>query len=295
MQKRITLKIAHDLFILECQSRRFTAHTLRFYRGRLSLFLRWCDAEGIDELADLTHHHIRKYFISVQDRGVSSSYQESFARAIRSFLNYCVRDELLDESPFKKVQPPRLEKKVLAAIDKASIKLIIEACKTERDKAICLVMLDSGVRASELCALSVGDVDMISGEVKVQMGKGQKGRVTYIGPKTRKQVLRYFAKERNGQPDPKEPLFPSHNTGKHLKYYGLTQMLAAIAKETGVKFSAHAFRRTFAINSIRNGMNIYILAKLMGHTGIVILRAYLSILDDDLQTAHEKYGVVDNL
>jgi integrase len=75
----------------------------------------------------------------------------------KAFLNYCVRDELIEVSPMKKVKMPKVEKKVLSAIDPADIQKILKACKYERDKAICLFLLDSGVRARELLALNVGD------------------------------------------------------------------------------------------------------------------------------------------
>jgi site-specific recombinase XerD len=92
----------------------------------------------------------------------------------------------------------------------------------------------------------------------VRLGKGQKGRVTYIGPKTRKQVLRHFIRERGGKPDERQPLFVTQNdNAARLDYEGLKQLFRRLKEETGIKFSAHSFRRTFAINSLRNGMNIY--------------------------------------
>lgn len=129
----------------------------------------------------------------------------------------------------------RLEKKILEPICPEDIQRILKACRYKRDKAICLFLLDSGVRATELCMLDVDDLNMDTGEVKVRADKGQKGR------------------------------------------------------------SAHSFRRTFAIHSLRNGMNIYTLSKLMRHTDIAVLRPYLALVDIDLQKAQQQYGVVDHL
>jgi integrase/recombinase XerD len=295
MDPRIRLKSAFELFILECQSRRFTAHTLRFYRGRLSLFLTWCERREIEWLTDLTHHHIRQYLVEVQESGVSSAYHHSLARAIRAFLNYCVRDDLLPASPFRKVQMPRLEKKVLEAVSREDINAILKACRYERDKAIILLMLDSGIRASELCALNVGDVDFTTGEVIIRHGKGQKGRSVYIGSRTRKQLRRYFIRERGGEPGSQRPLFTTQDDDSRFVYHTLKQLLRRLREKSGVRFSAHSLRRTFAINSLRNGMDIYTLAKLMGHTDITVLRAYLPLVNSDLRIAQEKFGVVENL
>lgn len=295
MDPRISPKTAFDLFTLECQSRRFTADTLRFYRGRMKLFLDFLAAQGIDWLTDLSHHHIRQYLVNLQESGVSSAYHHSLARAIRAFLNYCVRDELIEKSPFDKVQMPRLEKKVLEAVNSEGIAAILKACKYERDKAIILFMLDSGVRASELCSLNVEDIDFATGEVAIKRGKGQKGRVVYIGPRARKQIRRYFIRELGCEPSAKKPLFITQDDGSRFVYYTLKQLLRRLREKSGVNFSAHSLRRTFAINSLRNGMDIYTLAKLMGHTDITVLRAYLPLVNNDLRLAQEKYGVVDNL
>lgn len=78
-------------------------------------------------------------------------------------------------------------------------------------------------------------------------------------------------------------------------YHTLKQLFRRLVDYSGVKFSAHSLRRTFAINSLRNGMDIYTLAKLMGHTDITVLRAYLPLVNNDLRVAQERYGVVDNL
>lgn len=296
MDPRLTLKDAYMLFILECQSRHLSSHTLRFYNGRFTLILRWCDEQSVIYLDELTHHHIRQYLVDVQKRNVSSIYLFDFAKALKAFLNYCVRDELIEVSPMKKVKMPKVEKKILSAIALEDINKILKACTYERDKAICLFLLDSGLRARELLALNVANLNFVSGAVTVELGKGQKGRITYIGPKTRKQLLKYFIKERGGTPADRQPVFVTQNdNATRLDYEGLKQLFRRLKEETEIQFSAHSFRRTFAINSLRNGMNIYVLARLMGHVDITVLRVYLAITEVDLQAAHQQFGVVDNL
>jgi len=295
LQQRIYLAETFTLFELDAQSRGFTPATLRFYRQRLGLFLAYCTQEKVLYVDELTAVTIRAYLADMQRRGLSSAYVHSHARAIRTFCNFHVREELLDASPFAKVKMPRLEKKVLPALTGEGVQAILRACEYERDKAIVLFLLDSGLRASELCALNVGDVDE-SGAVTVHNGKGQKGRIVYLGVKTRKQLHRYFLRERGGKPEAAEPLFTSQRGGDRLTYWGLAQLLKRLRKASGVKGCApHAFRRTMAIHSLRHGMNIYLLARMLGHADITVLRHYLDILQNDVQTAAKRSGVVDNL
>ena len=283
-----------DLFLLDCEARRLTDQTLSFYRAKLSLFFRWCEADGLEAIQELTAHHIRRYLVELHRRELSSQYQHDIARAIRAFLNYCVRDELLEKSPFAKVQMPRLEKKILEAFTPDDIRRILKNCPSERDRALCLFLLDTGLRASELIALNVEDVDLKTGTVTVRLGKGQKGRTTYVGARTRKQMVRYYSERRNLKG--REPAFAAEWSGKRLTLSGLIQIMSRLQERSGVAIcTCHTFRRTFALNCLRNGMNIYVLARLMGHTDITVLRQYLPLVADDLQDAHARFGTVDHL
>jgi site-specific recombinase XerD len=135
-----------------------------------------------------------------------------------------------------------------------------------------------------------------TGGVTVRQGKGRKDRVTFVGARTRKQVLRYFTLECGGKPKPEAPLFTSQRGGGRLAVATLRQLTRRLRAATGVKnCKCHAFRRTMAIQSLRNGMNVYVLAKMLGHDGIDVLRYYLDILQDDVKAAAKSFGVVDNL
>ena len=295
LKQRTSLQDVLELFLLDCRAQGLTDDTLRFYRGRLSLFVAFSEESGAGNLEDFTHTSIKAWLADLQARELSSSYIHSHARALKTFGNFCVREGLADVSPFARVKMPRLEKKILEALTQDEVKRLLAACLNERDKTILLFMLDSGVRASELVALNVGDVDAV-GAVSVRAGKGQKGRLTYIGARTRKALRRYFVFERDGEPEPTEPLFTSRNTGKRLTYFGVRQICRRLQERTGIEHcAAHTFRRTMAINSLRNGMNIYVLAKMMGHADIHVLKQYLDIVQDDVKDAARAAGVVDNL
>lgn len=287
------------MFMLDCESRGFAPKTIEFYSDRLGLFLRYCDGQEATTLADLTPTLIRSFLAGLQQRQkrgeLSSATVHSYARAIRTFCYFLVREDLLAVSPFAKVKMPKLESKVLPALTAGEVQSILKVCKYERDKAIVLFMLDTGVRAGELCALNVSDVDG-EGAVTVRMGKGQKGRVTYAGAKTRKQLLRYFALERGGRPAHDDPLFVSQKGKARLTYWGLAQIVRRLRHLSGVKALApHALRRTMAIHSLRNGMNIYVLARMLGHADIQVLKQYLDVIQADVKEAAKRSGVVDNL
>ncbi len=193
-------------------------------------------------------------------------------------------------SPMCKMpQRPRLIKPALSVTD---VRRILKRSNV-REQAIILFLLDTGLRASELCKLNRADVDLNTAQVKVREGKGGKDRTVYMGARVVKALLRYWADV--GEPLPGEAVFKSER-GQRLTRNALWKICGRLADAVEVpELSPHALRRTFAIYSLRAGMDLYTLARLMGHEGIDVLKQYLDLLPDDLAAAHAKYGPADNL
>lgn len=293
-QKAITICDAARLYYLDNRSKGLTDSTVMSYEKKLGVFVRWCCDEELTLLPEVTGVHLRQFLISLQEKALSNRYQINLAKTVKTFFNYCVRDGLLTDSPFDKVKIPKHKKKILPAFTTQEVKAILKACHHPRDLAICHVLLDSGVRASELLNINVEDVDAKTGTVTVREGKGGKDRVTYIGSKTQKVLTQYWLSR--GKPEGEAPMFTSLTTGKRLTLFGLAQLMERLRMATGVEAcTAHTFRRTFAITCLRNGMNIYVLARLMGHTDIIVLKQYLDLIDEDLYTSYKRHGVMDNL
>lgn len=301
-QGAMTICEAIDLYELDNRARGLSPATVNSTAAKLRKFVRWCAANDLVMLADLTPFDLRRYLVTLADSTgggslapttLSNRYQINLAKAVKRFLNYCVQDDLLDRSPFDKVQIPKLDRRILPAFTPEQIGQVLAACTTQRDSLICHTLLDSGLRASELLALNVGDINT-EGAVRVRHGKGAKDRVTYIGAKTQKLLQRYLRQRR--KPDAHAPLFTSLTTGERLTFFGLAQLMQRLRQASGVSTcTCHTFRRTFALQSLRNGMNLYVLARLMGHVDITVLKHYLDLLEDDIQGAHRKFGVIDNL
>ncbi len=289
----IALTDAYELFMLDNQARRFTPPTLTFYRSRLGHFITWCNTRAVHTLSDITPAIIRAHLVSLQKRELSDYSQHAAARAIRAFLNFCVREELLAESPMKKVSMPKVDKKILPSFSLGEVKKLLQTCVNERDEAIVLFLLDTGLRASEFIKLNGEDINTSTGEVIVHQGKGGKDRTVFLGVKARKKLLRYYIEFK--RPAAKQPVWCNLNTGERLTTSGLFQLLRRLGEQAGVEnCTAHTFRRTFALWCLRAGMDVYSLQRLMGHADLTTLLRYLGLTKEDLQRAHNEHGAVDN-
>jgi integrase/recombinase XerD len=277
-------------FLLDGKARQFTAPTIDHYRGRIGAFARWAAEQDPAPagVAAVTPSHLRAYLVHLQERGLASNTQHTHARALRAFFNFCQREGWLAESPFAKVKMPKADQVDKPAFDETDVRRLLRACENAREKALVLTLLDTGARASELCALNVGDVDLDKQAVSIRQGKGRKDRTSYLGANATRQVSRYLMERGDVRPD--APLFPSEssrNLDGRLTRSGLRRVLMRIGDRAGVaNVHPHRFRRTFATWSLRAGMNIYALARLMGHADTETLRRYLAIIEADLQRAH---------
>lgn len=289
-----TLQDAVDVFLLDYKARRLTASTIEYYKAYLATaFVSWCKEHSISHLHEVTANRIRTYLATVQDKGVAGYTVLNSARTVRAFLNFCVNEGWLTETPMKRVSMPKIDKPLPQAFSHNDIRAMLDSAASSRDTALILFLLDTGLRCSEAISLKAGDIDMHTGQVMV-MGKGRKQRAVFLGARTRRALGRYWAEE--GKPEATEPVFRSQtsNTG-YFTRSGLFQVTRRIGKRAGIKpCTPHMFRRTFAITCLRNGMDIYSLQRLMGHEDLETLRHYLALAKADIEAAHDRHGPVDN-
>ena len=271
---KTTLSAAVREFLLEGRARQFTASTIDHYRRCLSAFTHWAGDQDAVTVDAVTPSLLRVYLVYLQERGLASHTQHAHARCLRAFLNFCKREGLIPESPFAKVKMPRLAKLDKPALTPADVQRLVRACDKPRDLALLLTALDTGARVSELCNLNVGDVDLDTLAVTIRQGKGRKDRMVYIGARTARAVSRYLGE----RIDPLDgaPLLLSeaaHNLDGRLSRWGVRTILERLGKVAGVKgVHPHKLRRTFAVTCLRGGMDVYTLARLMGHSDIATLR-----------------------
>ncbi len=281
-------------FLLDARARQLTHATQRFYRQQLEGFAAYVATLGVTDLAGLTPGHIRSYLAALQDRNLRPHSIHAAARAIRTLCHFLEAEGIQPSHPMRKVRMPRLPSVIPPAFNRLEARRLLAACDNARDRALIMALLDSGCRVSETVALNVGDVVLRTGEVHVRHGKGRRERMVYIGPLSQCYLLRYLS-ERRG-PEKEDPLWVSLTTGERLTTNGLRLLLRRLGVRAGVKHChPHTFRRTFALWSLRSGMNIYALQRLMGHADLQILRQYLALVDSDLHSAHDQHGAVEAL
>lgn len=282
------LRNAYTDFILSRQAMLCSPKTLSWYVFTLGKVIEWWVENGITTPQEIEARHIRAYLSSMAGRGLADTYIHNHARAIRTLLKFFLNENYITTAIT--FQMPGMADKRLPCLSTEDVQKLLAYCQTPRDKALILLMVDTGLRRAEVCALNWEDVEISNGLVRVVRGKGGKARSVVVGIATRRALLAY---RRKIDPQPSQPLFQTKEAGRFTNS-GLRSLLLRIGERSGVKVSPHALRRTFATMSLRAGMNLLHLQGLLGHSTIEMTRRYVQMVDDDLLEAHKTHGPIDN-
>ena len=289
------IREAFTLWLEALEARGTSPRTLANYREGVGKFVAFLEQHATT-LDAVQPHHIRKWLIEKQRKGVSPNTLHNAYRNPRAFWNWCLREELTENNPFAKVEKPRVPATVKPALTPDEVEAILRACEGKewlklRDRALILLLLDTGLRIHEAHALTVEDA---SRETLIIKGKGGKQRMVFLSAEVRLALKRYL-KACPYTLQPNSPLWQGMEGALTLN--GLKLAVRYVGKRAGLNrpLGAHAFRRTFATWSLRNGIDLEQLRQLMGHSDYTVLRQYLSLVEADLKQAHQQHSPLSNL
>ena len=284
-----------DAFLVDRQAANLSPNTVRFYRCHLGKFIEYCQNQQVYKVVDITPGIMRTFLLWLESEGHNPGGMHVHYRAVKAFIRWWVDEtEPHDYTDiFRKVDAPKVTRNPLPPVPFDDLRAMLQTCGKDwhglRDAALLLCLLDTGARAAEFLSLNVEDTNMRTGAVYIEYGKGGKSRTVFIGKAARRALRRYLGTRRSG------PLWIKTDTDR-LTYWGLRQVLRRRAGKAGTDTpSPHGFRRAFAVNSLRAGMDLETLRRLMGHSDYQVLQRYLTLINDDLRAAHARTSPADRL
>ena len=180
-------------------------------------------------------------------------------------------------------------------IKKVTVSISKKAPTGARNHTIFVTLLDTGLRASEAAGITLPNLNLTDGYIKV-MGKGSKERIVPIGKYIQMTLWSYIDKVRP------EPISPDYNNlfltqdGKPITVNTVKLVLSRLARSSSVeRLHAHLCRHTFAINYLLNGGDIFSLREILGHTTLEMVNHYLHFTSSQITDQHHKYSPMDRL
>ena len=196
--------------------------------------------------------------------------------------------QLKDERQAKEYLSDEDFKKLVSCLDKSYF-------SEHRDFAMIMLMIDSGMRLGECSCLLLSDIDLAKQQVylRAEITKGRKNRTVYFSPKTEKLLRRWLQfKDRYVETD---YLFPVKSTGYHVEVSVFETNFKRYILRVGLseKYTPHCLRNNFAKRCLMNGMDIYTLSRILGHSSAEVTeKAYLDLTEEDLGKRYHHYSPV---
>jgi integrase/recombinase XerC/integrase/recombinase XerD len=274
--KGIPLEKAIEGFLLECQARRLSSHTIADYRGTLNKFLKHCGNIAIDKIEGAQI----SAFLGAQN--VKKKTVINYHIGLSALWTWALKQDYVDRHVVRMVEKPKASIVMIEPFTEIEIRALLQAIRQApyRNRALLLLLIDTGLRVSEIAEMSKGNIDFSKRHIKVR-GKGDKERFVPFSPRTGTALFAHVSTF-----DGDTPFGGSR--------FSIAQYLKRLGKRAGVqKVHPHRFRHFFAISALRNGMNIYVLQEILGHSTLDMVKRYVALAQTDLDDSHRKASPVE--
>lgn len=274
----MTLQEAFDDFLFQKKLAGLSPKTVYSYRCTLSLFVR---ALGTDlDISVISYRKVSEYIMHLYERPLSKATVSTYIRNIRIFLRWVYIEYDLSFDPVK-IKVPKSPKKIVHIYNDTEIKEIFaliytsEPWITARNRAIVALMLDSGLRQSEICNLLINNLDRTRMVMKVT-GKGAKDRIVPLGNFALALLDDYFSQ----CPYKDKPYVFCNRRGQALTNNAVRLFINRLQHKLPFDLSSHKLRHNFATNYCIDHVrktgktDVYDLSILMGHESIETTKKY---------------------
>lgn len=291
MERTLNLSAVRDEYLLNCQIGGKAKGTLDIYSHVTRLFL-----EYLGDDPEITPTRIRGFLLWLSEvRHQNPTTININCRALRTFVRWLAREGYLTDDPMRDIKTPKVPSKFPNVLSDDELrKMLAIARRDPRDNAILLLMLDTGVRAAELCGLSLDDLCLGTRTARV-LGKGGEEGTIFFSVVTARALAKWLSVRPEVLFD--YPLFISAKRKERLTPHGLLEIVQRLARQAGVnkRVGCHTIRHSFATVYIRNGGDAHTLQHLLGHSTLVMAMRYVDLVGRDPAEAHQRYSPVMRL
>jgi site-specific recombinase XerD len=286
-----TLRDVSNEFLAYKKARKVRERTLRDYQKYIDKFIEQ-SANVLD--VDVLRTEILNYFADIPTTS-PSRYNHPY-QYLHALFEWCSIQDYIPYNPFKKLGLKKIrDEGNVQPADIKEIKIMLKSLDkhnyTElRDYNIILLMLDTGIRTSELMAITNDDYDpeAQSINIRAEVAKTSRSRTLYLSNMTNTSLRKFL----NVKPKEWEQwLFPTRD-GKKLQANVLARNFRKYCQRSGVKFTPYQIRHSFATFYLENGGDLFTLQRQMGHTDLQMTRRYTEISDKLLVECHQNYSPI---
>ncbi len=272
--------------------RGLSENTLSAYRSDLLGLASWLQQQQLD-LLDADRAALLGYLQRRVEEGAKPRSSARLLSSIRRFYRYLVRERLISEDPSSRIDAPKLGRSLPKSLTEGEVEALLAAPDTSnllgmRDRAMLEVLYASGLRVSELVGLTLPQLNLQQGLVRV-IGKGNKERLVPLGEEALSWIERYVRQTRGlllGALQ-NEVLFPTRR-GSAMTRQAFWQLIKRYALLAGINkpLSPHTLRHAFATHLLNHGADLRVVQLLLGHSTLSTTQIYTHVARERLKNLH---------
>ena len=274
------------LFFLKVELN-YSELTIKSYQLDLTDFFEYIESKKINYLT-ITNHDVRGYLKYLDSCNLKNSTISRRISTLRTFYNYLVDENIVENNVFHNVKNPKLEKKLPNYLNYNEMEELLESIDISTteglEKRLLIEMFYStGCRVSEMINVKISDIDFTNKTIRI-MGKGSKERIVYFGDYASKSLDNYLSKVKCDK-----YLF-TNKKGEKLTVNEVEQIVKDIMKHISIKthVTPHTLRHTFATHLLNNGADIKTVQELLGHANLSTTGIYTHVSSDRLKDIYFK-------
>ncbi|MFG1173484.1 site-specific tyrosine recombinase XerD [Erwiniaceae bacterium CAU 1747] len=276
--------------------RNLAKNTVISYRLDLKTMIDWLAHHHLT-LLDADTANLQSFLAERLEGGYKASSSARLLSAIRRLFQYLYREKLRADDPSALLSSPKLPQRLPKDLSEKQVEQLLQAPGEEqpielRDKAMLELLYATGLRVSELVGLTLSDISLRQGVVRV-IGKGNKERLVPMGEEAIYWIERFIEYGRpwllNGQT--LDVLFPS-NRAQHMTrqtFWHRIKHYATLAGIDSEKLSPHVLRHAFATHLLNHGADLRVVQMLLGHSDLSTTQIYTHVATERLRQLHEQH------
>lgn len=262
--------------------RRCSPLTVKAYRTDLAIFADFLSAHDLGPIDSASQRTIRRWMIDLLSRGRTPTSVNRKVAALRSYYKFLCSTGKIKINPTRAIQSVKAPKKLPVFLHEDEMNRLLDpnyfpdSYEGHRDRAILQTFYLTGMRVSELCNLTVSQVDLSVGQLLVN-GKRNKQRIIPITKALKSILISYLQVKESefGKAIPSDPLFLTAKGDpvySHYVYNIVHNHMAEVSN--AAKLSPHVLRHTFATVLLNNGADLMAIKELLGHSSLAATQIY---------------------
>ncbi|WP_334027821.1 site-specific tyrosine recombinase XerD [Alteromonas sp. P256] len=265
-------------------------HTQQSYRTDLKKLAIYFNNEGIKDLAVVTNEQLQDYLAYRYEQGLSSRSTQRALSAIRSFYVFLIAKQVRVDSPVSTLSNPKTPKSLPTSLSEQQVEDLLAAPLTDdpiecRDKSMLEVLYATGLRVSELTGLTMDQISLQQGVVRV-VGKGDKERLVPLGEEAIEWLLVYIKTARPMLATKQSDVVFLSRRGQQMTRQTFWHRIKYYAVKAGIEqhLSPHTLRHAFATHLLNHGADLRVVQMLLGHSDLSTTQIYTHVATERLQT-----------